>query len=146
MSDILKNPKHNFGCMPLPAFAFCHHVETKEEVFGLTLHEVLTKEIFHSAVDVVVQGVGVIGKVTEVKTSLGSRWFRIDTTDCNERTFEQLRQIVGRKFPEYTRPWLVSEHLNFLNPTIEVKVGSIEDEETGITDYVVAYLLIKGIE
>ncbi|ASZ78908.1 hypothetical protein 2050H1_142 [Serratia phage 2050H1] len=145
MNTILKNPQQNFGCMPLPNFEFCRHAVTKEEIFGLPLHEVLAKEVYASVVDVVVDGVGVIGKVSEVRITPGSRWFRLDTTDCADAVFNNLRLAVMNRFPEYTRPWLVSEHLNFLNPKIEIFVDEIVDEQSGMTDHVVSYLLIKGI-
>lgn len=144
MNTILKNPEHNFGCMPLPNFDFCRNVNTKEEIFGLPVHKALAEEVYKSEVDVVVEGVGVIGKVTEVKISLGSRWFRIDTTNCNDAVFNNLRLAVMNRFPEYSRPWLVSEHLNFLNPKIEIFMDEIVGDN-GQNEYVVSYLLIKGV-
>lgn len=140
----LQNPKKYFGCMPLPTFEFCIHARTKEEIFGLPAHDALAKEVFKSEVDVVIEGIGVIGKVSEVKISLGSRWFKIDTSNCSDENFSKLKQIVINKFNDANRPWLVSEHLNMMNPKIEIHVDDLQTEYG--MDHVVAYMLIKGIK
>jgi len=72
---------------------------------------------------------GVLGKVSYVGASAGRQWVTIDTSCSKESAFEYLKAAVCTANNIITdRPYLVSEHVMLLKPTIRLIVDKYYDE------------------
>lgn len=137
MSDkILNNPRHHFGYVQLPSLIDTLFPEDKEEICWAPW-ALIEREIYKSEVDVMFR-IGLngrmhyMGKVTEIKTGVAQRFIRIDTTACEENTFELLREYVQINRPVYQhRPFLTGIHIDNFISGIHLEASTLREEETG---------------
>lgn len=141
---LLRNPMHNFGYINLPGHIEVKNAHGEQDVF-LSPFALIEREIHKSEVDVIIslpgRGNHYFGKAVELRTAVGQRYLRLDTTWCQEDVFSLVRGYVEENRPVYQhRPYLVSMHIDtFIK---EVHLVSSTVEEDGLKDTVLNMVVI----
>lgn len=115
-TELLRNPGHCFGYVQLPEIIDVNYTDDKDEVCWSPF-ALIEREIYKSEVDVMIRfGNGKakhFARATELMTSRGQRFLRLDTTACPDNLFLSLKEYVEINRPVYQhRPYLCSMHID----------------------------------
>lgn len=145
-----RNPGHHFGYIRLPTILDVDFQEDKEAMCWDSFN-LVAREIYASEVDVMLRiGSGVevyIGKATEIKTSHGMRYLRLDTTNCSSDVFSTIVEHYKMKTPFHTlSPYFVSLHLDPLIKDIRLRADTVHNEDGLAYDTVLNMIIITLVE
>lgn len=147
MSTSFRNPNHHFGYVRLPSILDVDFAEDKEAMCWDSFN-LVAREIYKSEVDIMVRigGNGVevyLGKATEIRTSRGMRYLRIDTTNCAPSVFSTIVEYYTSKTISYVpSPYFVSLHLDPLIKDIRLRADTLHTDEGTAYDTVLNMIII----